>query len=141
MIFLLSGHSAISAEDICGYTPDATVTITASQKEVFSFTTGIAETNEKHQKGLMNCKTLRKGTGLFFIFEDDTPRYFWMKNTPVELAVIFISSDFNIVSIRKGLPYNESTLPSVYPARFVLEINWNESLKMKPGDKVSFKMN
>lgn len=141
MTFLLSGYSVISAENICGYTPDAAITISLSQKEHLSFTAGIAESSEKHQKGLMNCVSLKKGTGLFFIFEDDVPRYFWMKNTSIELAVIYIDRNFNIVSIRRGIPYNESTLPSIYPARYVLEINWNESTKMKPGDKVSFKMN
>jgi len=95
----------------------------------------------KHQKGLMDCASLKKGTGLFFIFNDDAPRYFWMKNTSIELAVIYIDRDFRIVSIRRGTPLSERTMPSIFPARYVLEINWNESLKMKPGDKVSFAMN
>lgn len=141
MIFLLSGHSVISADNICGYAPDATVTVTASQKENISFVTGIADDTAKHQKGLMDCASLKKGTGLFFIFNDDAPRYFWMKNTSIELAVIYIDRDFRIVSIRRGTPLSERTMPSIFPARYVLEINWNESLKMKPGDKVSFAMN
>lgn len=141
MIFLLSGPSAISADNICGYSPDATVTVTASQKENISFITGIADDTAKHQKGLMDCASLKKGTGLFFIFEDDAPRYFWMKNTLIGLAVIYIDKDFRVVSIRKGIPLSENTMPSIFPARYVLEINWDESLKIKPGDKVSFRMN
>jgi len=133
--------SVISAETICTYNPDATISINGSNGERLLFTVGIADTEEKHTKGLMNCKELKKGTGLFFIFNDDAPRYFWMKNTSVELAIIYIDSEYKVVSIKKGISYSESTLPSVFPARFVLEINWNESSRIKPGDKVSFKMN
>jgi uncharacterized membrane protein (UPF0127 family) len=141
LIFLQFQLSVISAETICSYNPDATISINTSTKEKLSFTTGIAETDEKHVKGLMNCKELKKGTGLFFIFNDDAPRYFWMKNTSLELAIIYIDSDYKVISIKKGIPFNESTLPSIFPARFVLEINWNESGRIKPGDKISFKMN
>ena len=141
LIFLLLQLSVISAENICGYSPDAAITVTTSKGEKILFKSGIAETEEKHQKGLMNCGKLGKGTGLFFIFDDDTPRYFWMKNTSIELAIIYIDKNNKIVSIRKGIPFSESILPSVFTARYVLEINWSESLKIKPGDKISFKMN
>lgn len=141
MIFLQFQFSVISAETVCGYNPDATITITNAKGEKTPFITGIAYTPEKHQLGLMNCSKLTKGTGLFFIFDDDAVRYFWMKNTSIELAIIYIDKDNKIVSIKKGIPFSESTMPSIFPARFVLEINWNESLNMKPGDKVSFKMN
>lgn len=88
----------------------------------------------------MQCSELKKGTGLFFIFNDDREHFFWMKNTTIELAIIYIDRDFKVVSVRKGKPLDETLLPSGKPSRYVLEINWEEGRKVMQGDKVSFKM-
>lgn len=105
-----------------------------------TFKVGIADNSAKHERGLMHCKELKKGRGLFFIFNDDREHFFWMKNTHVELAIVYIDKDFKVVSIRKGLPMSEKTLPSFYPARFALEVNWEEGKEISAGDKVIFKM-
>jgi len=132
--------SAIFAEDVCGYRIDATVSVTSKTGEKSSFNVGIAETPQKHEKGLMHCSELKKGAGLFFIFNDDREHFFWMKNTTIELAIIYIDRDFKVVSVRKGKPLDETLLPSGKPSRYVLEINWEEGRKVMQGDKVSFKM-
>jgi uncharacterized protein len=137
VMFLLS---AISAEDICGYKVDATVEIISKTGEKTLFSVGIADTPQKHEKGLMFCKELKKGRGLLFIFNDDRQHFFWMKNTPVELAIIYINREFKIVSVRRGEPFSQKTLPSIFESRYVLEINWMEGKKIVPGDSVKFKM-
>ncbi|MBR6421664.1 DUF192 domain-containing protein [bacterium] len=130
----------ISAENICGYPKDATVEVTSATGEKKFFSVGIAETDALHEKGLMYCRKMEKNQGLFFIFDNDRQRFFWMKNTTIELAVIFIDRDFNVVSVRRGVPLSKTTIPSVKPVRYVLEVNWESGKSVLPGDKVKLKM-
>ena len=140
LTLILSSFFLISAENICGYPKDATVEVTSATGEKKFFSVGIAETDALHEKGLMYCKKMEKNQGLFFIFDNDRQRFFWMKNTTIELAVIFIDRDFNVVSVRRGVPLSKTTLPSIKPVRYVLEVNWSEGAKILPGDKVKLKM-
>ena len=140
LTLILLSFFLISAENICGYPKDATVEVTSDRGEKKFFSVGIAETDSLHEKGLMYCKKMEKNQGLFFIFDNDRQRFFWMKNTTIELAVIFIDRDFNVVSVRRGVPLSKTTLPSIKPVRYVLEVNWSEGAKILPGDKVKLKM-
>ena len=130
----------ISAEEICGYQKEAAVEITSSVGEKKFFFTGIAETDAEHEKGLMFCKKMDKNQGLFFIFEEEKQHFFWMKNTSIELAVIFIDKDFNVVAVRRGVPLSKTTLPSIKPVKFVLEVNWEAGKSVLPGDRIKLKM-
>ena len=130
----------ISAENICGYQKEATVEVTSSTGGKKLFSVGIATTDKEHENGLMYCKKLEKNKGLFFIFEEERQRFFWMKNTPVELAVIFIDRDFRVITVRRGIPLSKTTLPSVKPSKFVLEVNWKDGMSILPGDKIKLKM-
>lgn len=87
----------------------------------------------------MFCDKLPEKTGLLFVFNNDRIHYFWMKNTKIPLAIIYIDKDGKVVSKRKGKPFSEKMLSSIFPVRYALEINWKEGLKIKPGDKVSFR--
>ena len=140
LTLILLSFFLISAENICGYPKDATVEVTSDRGEKKFFSVGIAETDSKHEKGLMYCKKMEKDQGLFFIFDNDAERFFWMKNTTIELAVIFIDRDFNVVSVRHGVPLSKTTLPSVKPVRFVLEVAWEAGRSILPGDKVKLKI-
>lgn len=126
------------AETVCGYPREAIVTILSRDGGKKIFSVGIAEKEAEHEKGLMFCRDLKPKRGLFFIFDDEEKHFFWMKNTPVELAIIYINRNFKVVSVQKGRPFSENLLPSVYPAKFVLEVNWNEGVSIFPGDKVVF---
>ena len=47
--------------------------------------------DEYHRaKGLMFRESLPENQGMFFIFDDDAPRYFWMKNTTISLDIIYV---------------------------------------------------
>ena len=139
MTLILSSFFLISAENICGYPKDATVEVTSDRGEKKFFSVGIAETDSKHEKGLMYCKKMEKDQGLFFVFDNDAERFFWMKNTTIELAVIFIDRDLNVVSVRRGVPLSKTTLPSVKPVRFVLEVAWEAGRSILPGDRIKLK--
>ncbi len=140
LILVILPLFSISAEDICGYKPQATVSIKNSQGIERSFEVGIADTPAKYERGLMHCKELKKGSGLFFIFNQDRLQYFWMKNTLIPLAIIYIDKNFEVVSVGRGVPLSTKMVPSFKPARYVLEVNWEEGKDVKPGDKAVFKM-
>ena len=137
---ILSSFFLISAEDICGYPKEASVEITSQTGVKKNFSVGIAETEKEHEQGLMYCKKMEKNQGLFFIFEEERPHFFWMKNTLIELAVIFVDRDFNVIAVRRGVPLSKTTLPSVRPSKFVLEVNWEAGKSVLPGDKIKLKM-
>ena len=136
---ILFHFSAILAEKFCGYQIESSIEIHSSSEQKVAFKIGVADSAKKHQKGLMFCKKLPERTGLLFVFNTDAIHYFWMKNTSIKLAIIYINTNGKIISIRKGRPYDESMLSSIFPVRYVLEINWKESLILKTGDKVIFK--
>ena len=135
---VLFQFSLIFADKTCGYNLSTKLKIETAKGKKLTFNVGIADTPEKHTKGLMFCEKLLERTGLLFVFNEDRVHYFWMKNTKIPLAIIYIDMNGKIVSIRKGKPLNEQMLSSIFSVRYVLEINWEESLDIKPGDKVIF---
>lgn len=101
----------------------------------------IAETEYETQTGLMYRKGMETNQGMLFIFEEETPKAFYMKNTEFPLDIIFINTEMKIVSIQKNAkPYNETSLPSAAPAQYVLEINAGLSNQwgLKEGDIISY---
>ncbi len=66
----------------------------------------LAITPEETEKGLMFRTELPEGSGMLFIFEQDAPRYFWMKNTLIDLDIIFITSDKKVFSYEERVPHS-----------------------------------
>ena len=83
-----------------------------------------ADTPEKRQLGLMYRNELPEMSGMLFLFPQETQLNFWMKNTPLPLDIIYISTDFTIVHIAENTtPYSTAQIPSKHPAKYVLEVN------------------
>lgn len=111
----------------------------------------LAVTAEQHEKGLMFRKELPPLTGMLFIFPDSVVRTFWMKNTYVDLDIIFIDRAFRVLKIFHGVTktydgqpeYEISRVSSV--AKYVLEVpsGTARAKGIKPGIKleVSFDRN
>lgn len=103
----------------------------------------IADDAYQTQTGLMYRNSIKDSQGMLFIFPDEAPRSFYMKNTRIPLDIIYISSDSAIVSFQKNAkPFDESSLPSNANAQFVLEVNAGLSDKwnLEVGDKIGFKL-
>jgi len=101
----------------------------------------IADDEYQTQTGLMYRDHMDKKQGMLFIFPDERPRSFYMKNTHIPLDIIYINSNKKVVSIQENAkPFDETSLPSEGAAKYVLEINsglsntWN----IEPGDHVEF---
>ena len=104
------------------------------------FTVEIARDESARALGLMYRQSMDKGRGMLFIFQDNKPRSFWMKNTVIPLDIIFIGQDFKVVAIAKhATPFSETAIPSDgLPATYVVEVNGGltDELSIKTGDTV-----
>ncbi|WP_445195268.1 DUF192 domain-containing protein [Tamlana sedimenti] len=101
----------------------------------------IADTEFDRETGLMYRHNMPNNQGMLFVFEDERPRNFYMKNTEIPLDLIYVAANKKIVSFQKNAkPFDESSLPSNAPAKYVLEVNagladtWN----LRVGDSLSF---
>jgi uncharacterized protein len=84
----------------------------------------LADTDEKRMQGLMFRTSMADSAGMLFIFPQESPQEFWMKNTIISLDIIYVDAGKQIVSIQKyAEPYSERTLPSYKPAQYVVEVN------------------
>ncbi|MEZ4858916.1 MAG: DUF192 domain-containing protein [Flavobacteriaceae bacterium] len=122
---------------------EGTLTIKKAESDslVVSLDIEIAETEYETQTGLMYRKSMQNNRGMLFIFDDESRKAFYMKNTAFPLDIIFINSDLKVVSIQKNAqPYNEASLPSNAPAKYVLEVNagLSDQWGLKVGDRILF---
>lgn len=104
-----------------------------------SFNVEIAATDEHRARGLMFREEMAEDAGMLFIFDSEGDRYFWMKNTPLSLDIIFITAEGVIVNIaRDTTPFSEKIVASTGPAKYVLEVlaGTTERLGIKAGDEV-----
>ncbi len=84
----------------------------------------IAETEYETQTGLMYRHSMENNQAMLFIFKNEKPRSFYMKNTEFPLDIIYVNNKKEIVSIQKNAkPFDNSSLPSNAPVLYVLEIN------------------
>ncbi|MDO8443513.1 MAG: DUF192 domain-containing protein [Candidatus Azambacteria bacterium] len=99
-----------------------------------------AQTAQELETGLMNRDSLETNSGMFFVFPDEKPRNFWMKDTLIPLDMIFISKNGRVNEITTQEPCPEIGACPIYesksPARYVLEINAGQAEKwnMSAGD-------
>lgn len=103
----------------------------------------IADNDYQTQTGLMYRSKLETNHGMLFIFADAQFRNFYMKNTKIPLDIIYLDETKTIVSIQKNAkPFDETSLPSEAPAKFVLEINGglSDEWQIEVGDRVDFKV-
>jgi uncharacterized membrane protein (UPF0127 family) len=98
------------------------------------YTIEIAADDASRAHGLMNRTEMAADHGMLFVFDDDMPRAFWMKNTKIPLDMLFFDGDNKLVSIQHDVPPCVSDPCPPYssgaPARYVLELNAGESAKL-----------
>jgi len=113
----------------------------ATDSVVASLEIEFATSEYETQTGLMYRKSMEPNRGMLFIFEDETRRSFYMKNTEFALDIIYLNSEYTIVSIQKNAkPFDKSSLPSEAPAKYVLEVNagLSDQWGLAAGDLMEF---
>ncbi len=104
----------------CGGTrlPTATLSIAGHP-----LTVEVAANDADRARGLMHRDSLPDGRGMVFVYADDAPRSFWMKDTRIPLSIAFVDRDGTIVRIADMQPLSTKSTPSLYPARYAIEVN------------------
>jgi uncharacterized membrane protein (UPF0127 family) len=104
----------------------------------------IADNDEKRHLGLMYRENMKEEEGMLFIFPQEEPQGFYMRNTIISLDIIFINSKKKIVKIHKKTePFSEKDLPSGKPTLFVVEVNagFTDKFGIKEGDYIDWRRN
>ena len=100
------------------------------QRSPISFTVKVAETEIQRRHGLMFVSHLPERHGMLFVFENEAPRQFWMKNTQIPLDMLFFDSAGRLVNmIHAAVPFSLTRRNSTGPARYVLELNGGAAAK------------
>lgn len=94
-----------------------------------SFDGYVADTEELRANGLMYISKLDSNVGMLFVFEEEQPLSFWMKNTLIPLSIAFINKDGKVVDLQEMRPQQsmaDASVPTYHsraPALFALEMN------------------
>ena len=102
----------------------------------------LALTPETQEKGLMYRTELPQRHGMAFVFSDKKKRGFWMKNTQVELDLLYFTSDGILQEIHALVPFDKNTVVSQRnDISFAVELNKGDSEKyrLKPGTSLDLK--
>lgn len=112
-----------------------TTTITVGEHKML---VEVADNGENRNRGLMNRDRLPADEGMLFVYPDEKPRSFWMKNVRFPLSIAFAKQDGTIVSISDMAPMTTRSTPSGAPAMYALEVNegWFRENGVSVGDKL-----
>lgn len=103
----------------------------------------IMDTEPKRAEGMMwlRDEDVPDEVGMLFVFPKDQTAQngFWMHNTRLALDIVYIDPKGKVGTIKKGEPFDETSLLPTGPYRFVLELKQGEAAKLgiKPGTIVS----
>lgn len=92
------------------------------------FTIEIADSDAERERGLMFRDHMAADAGMLFLFEDEQPRSFWMKNCRIGLDILYFDAAWKLVGQSLSVPPCSMgdrcpSYPSGAPARYVLELN------------------
>ncbi len=71
----------------------------------------IADTPQKTEKGLMFVKNLPEDEAMLFVFDQENTQYFWMKNTLIDLDILFLNPEGKINELYERVPHTYTYTP------------------------------
>lgn len=109
-----------------------------------TFVVEVAEATPQHERGLMFISKLAEDEGMLFIFKNEETRFFWMKNTLIDLSIGFFDKNNTLIDVQEmksGKNISDASLPSyasAKPSKYALEMNkgWFDKNKIKMGSKL-----
>ena len=137
ILLLLAGCLAA-----CTTAPTVPVTL----PDGFVVNATLAVTPQQHERGLMFVKHLPENEGMLFVFEHEEPQSFWMKNTLIDLDIIFIGADQTVTSVADQMPHSYTYTPDNEVAytdgygKYVLELSAKTAARhgVYPGTTLHF---
>ena len=128
-LIVLLGAAAASAEPL----------VIHAGGSAYKFEVEIVATPADRERGLMFRKSMASNAGMLFIYPDESPVSFWMKNTLIPLDMLFLKADGSIAHIaHNAVPLDETSIDSGAPVKAVLEVNGGtaNALGIKEGDRI-----
>jgi len=124
--------------------PKGAVEAALSLPDCFKVKVELALTPAEQEKGLMFRNKLDSDRGMLFVFKEGGEKNFWMKNTFVELDIIFLDKELKIIKVfHRVTPSKPEDLESESaqvsaPAFCVLELAGGVARKhgLKPGARL-----
>ena len=121
-------------------------TLTVTLPDGFEVKARVADTPEKQTKGLMLVKHLPEDQGMLFSFEKEKEQLFWMKNTLIDLDIVFIGADKRVTSVAEQVPHSYTYTPDSEVAlapgygQYVLELPAKTAARhgIKTGEQLLF---
>jgi hypothetical protein len=128
--------------DLATY-PRTELTITQTKPGVVhTFRVWVADTPPRAEQGLMFVSDLPESEGMVFPLEPPRVENMWMKNTYIELDMLFFGRNGRVTKIiERAPPLSLDTLSSGAAVAGVLELKGGAAAKLglKVGDTVSWK--
>jgi uncharacterized membrane protein (UPF0127 family) len=112
-----------------------------SKKEARHFDVWIADNPGREEQGLMFVRDLPATQGMLFPQKKPRKMSMWMKNTYIELDIVFVGEKGAIDKIiEHAKPLDLTTLNSDQPVTAVLELKGGEAARqeLKVGDRVTW---
>ncbi len=106
----------------------------------------VADTPAKQERGLMFVTDLPENKGMLFIFDQEEEQAFWMKNTLIDLDMVFIGSNKQVTHVAAEVPHSYTYTPDDEIAyalgygKYVLELAAQTAAKhqIAPGAQLNF---
>ena len=118
------------------------VEIVTTDGKLQKFNVEFARSEAEKAIGLMFRERLADDEGMLFMWNTSSLRQFWMRNTLINLDILFIDSDYRVVHIEESTQKGSlRIISSLLPVQYVLEINAGQSQlrKITPGALLSAK--
>ncbi len=139
VLVILAAACMLSA---CKYYPEIPVTL----PDGFVVDAWVADTPEKQERGLMHVTQLPENKGMIFTFDREGEQLFWMKNTLIDLDIIFMATDKTVTHVADNVPHSTLSTPDDQVAtapgygQYVLELAAGTAAKhgVMPGRKLAF---
>ena len=118
LVLAVAGQGATA--ETCS--PDSVIVTTPSGGAA-RFSVEIADDAQERARGLMFRESLPASHGMLFVYPNERPLAFWMRNTLIPLDMIFVDAQGVVVNVHaNAVPHDETSIPSTGPALAVLEI-------------------
>jgi uncharacterized protein len=107
----------------------------------YRFDVWIADTEQRAEQGLMFVSDLPASKGMVFPLDPPRIELMWMKNTYIELDMLFVGTEGRVVKIiERARPLSLETLSSGQVVGAVIELKGGEAarLGLAVGDRVSW---
>ncbi|MET0341058.1 MAG: DUF192 domain-containing protein [Polyangiales bacterium] len=104
--------------------PVGTVVLDVPPRAPLTVKAEVASTDVQRQMGLMWRTQMADDEGMIFLFEQEQPLSFWMRNTVLSLDLVFIDADWKVVGVvERATPFTDDPRGVPGLSQYVLEVN------------------